>query len=95
MKITELAQEYQKISLLIQISDAEAQRLEEILIAAESDPELNSLLNTIDFHVAKEQGLLDFENMIYLENQRIRLLKNIDNEIEERESCNDLANFVN
>ena len=86
MNIEKLAQEYQRIGFLKQISDSEAERLEEILEVAELNPELNSLLNEIDLRIAHKQGLLNPENMSYLEDQRNKLLKNIEYEMEKRES---------
>lgn len=86
MNIEKLAQEYQRIGFLKQISDLEAERLEVILEIAESNPDLNSLLNEIDLHIAHEQGLLNPENESYLEDQRTKLLKNIEYEMEKRES---------
>lgn len=72
--IEKLAQEYQEINSLENISDLKFNRLEEILEIAESNCELNNLLNKIDLHLAIKQGLLNESNLNYLEEQRIKLV---------------------
>ena len=77
MNIEQLAQEYEEIGILKQISDSEVDRLDKILEIAESNYDLNRLINEIDLRLAQEQELLDPENMNYIENQRVKLIKSI------------------
>lgn len=80
--IEKLAQDYEKISRLEQISDSESDRLDEILEIAESNYYLNNLLNQIDLKFTLEEQFLDKQAIDNIESQRINLIKTIDSKKE-------------
>ena len=54
-----IVQEYATLTVSEALSEAAANRMDEILTLAEADPRLNKLLSMIDESICHRQGLLD------------------------------------
>jgi hypothetical protein len=81
-----LAQEYEKISVLENLSNLEADRLVEILEIAESNSQLNSLISEIDFCLAFKKGYLNENSINYYESQRAKLRESLKINLDKEES---------
>ena len=58
----EIAKEYYKLANLIEISDYAVERMIQILEAAQSDSDLNFIINEIDYIIAQKNNLLNQED---------------------------------
>ncbi len=76
-KLMKLAQEYNFLGRLSQLSESQQKRLVEILKVAESDDNFSEMLNKIDQTLAEELNLLDKNSLDEYESQRMNIRKSL------------------
>ncbi|MGK7882846.1 MAG: hypothetical protein AB4060_22510 [Crocosphaera sp.] len=76
-KLMKLAQEYNFLGKLSQLSESQQKRLVQILKVAESDYNFSEMLNKIDQTLAEELNLLDQNSLDEYESQRINISKTL------------------
>ncbi|MGK7885578.1 MAG: hypothetical protein AB4057_13260 [Crocosphaera sp.] len=76
-KLIKLAQEYNFLGRLSNLSESEQKRLVEILKVAESDHNFSEMLNKIDQKLAEELNLLDQDSLDEYESQRMNISKTL------------------
>ena len=76
-KLMKLAQEYDFLGRLSQLSESQQKRLVEILEIAESDDNFSEMLNKIDQKLAEELNLLDNNSLHEYESQRMNIRKTL------------------
>lgn len=77
----EIMHEYYKLAVRAELSDPEADRLEQILQLAEQDSILGFWLNEVDYLVACELNLLDEQHINEYQNQHAKLQEYLDTKI--------------
>ncbi len=75
--LMKLAQEYDFLGRLSQLSESQQKRLLEILKIAESDDNFSEMLYKIDQTLAEELNLLDKNSLGEYEHQRINIRKTL------------------
>ncbi len=76
-KLIKLAQEYDFLARLSQLSESQQKRLVAILKTAESDHNFSQMLNKIDQTLAEELNLLDKNSLREYERQRMNIRKTL------------------
>ena len=77
-----LVDEYKSIRLLPELPDSEADRLDEILEIAESNPWLSHLIDEADLEIARQLNLLDQDSINYYEDKQAKLREYLEAELE-------------
>ncbi|MDJ0846320.1 hypothetical protein [Crocosphaera sp.] len=75
--LMKLAQEYDFLGRLSQLSESQQKRLVEILEIAESDDNFSEMLNKIDQTLAEELNLIDNNSLGEYEGQRMNIRKTL------------------